>query len=107
MASGSVTVSTLPPNPPPTAPPTKSRFFRGHIEDLRASVEREEQGLGRSVDDIATVGVGGCDRAVRFSRRVLDRRHLIALLENVIRRGEAALDVAEANLLVVVEVVIG
>ena len=107
MASGSVTVSTLPPNPPPDRAADEMKLVRGHIEDLRAGVEREEQSLRRRVDDIATVGVGGCDRAVGFGRRVLDRRHLIALFENVIRRGEAALDVAEANLLVVVDVVVG
>ena len=37
---------------------------------------------------------------------VLDRRHLVALLEDLVGGGEAALDVAEAQLLVVVDVVI-
>ena len=37
---------------------------------------------------------------------MLDRRHLVALLEDVIGLGEAALDVAEAQLLVIVDVVI-
>ena len=83
------------------------QLVRRHIEDLRAGVEREEQSLRRGVDDIAPVGVGRGDRAVGLGRRVLDRRHLIALLENVVGLREAALDVAEAKLLMVVAVVIG
>ena len=38
---------------------------------------------------------------------MLDRRHLVALLEHVVGLGEAALDVAEAQLLMIVDVVIG
>ena len=83
------------------------KLVRRHVEDLRAGVEREEQRLRRGVDDIAAVGVGGRDRAVGLGRRVLDRRHLVALLEDVVGGGEAALDVAEAQLLVIVDVVIG
>src|SRR2546428_266720 len=67
----------------------------GNVEDFGAGVEREEQGLRRGVDDIAAVGVGGCDRAVGLGRRVLDRRHLVALFEDMIGLGEAALDIAE------------
>ena len=37
---------------------------------------------------------------------MLDRRHLVALFEDVIGLGEAALDVAEAQFLVIVDVVI-
>ena len=80
---------------------------RGHIENLGAGVEREEQRLRRGVDDIAAVGVGGCDRAVGLGRRVLDRRHLIALLEHMVGAGEGALDIAKAQLLVIVNIVIG
>ena len=63
----------------------------GHVEDLGAGVEREEQRLRRGVDDIASVGVGRRDRAVGLGRRVLDRRHLIALLEHMVgaRRSRA------------------
>ena len=39
--------------------------------------------------------------------RLLDRRHLIALLENVVGCGEATLDIAKAKLLVVVDVMVG
>ena len=78
-----------------------------HIEDLGAGVEREEQRLRRGVDDIAPVGVGRGDRAVGLGRRMLDRRHLVALLEHMVGAGEAALDVAEAQLLMIIDVVIG
>ena len=78
----------------------------GHVEDFGAGIEREEQRLRRGVDDIAAVGVGGCDRAVGLGRRVLDRRHLVTLFEDMIGLGEAALDIAEAQFLVIVDVVI-
>ena len=38
---------------------------------------------------------------------MLDRRHLVTLLEDVVGLGEAALDVAEPQLLMVVDVVVG
>ena len=79
----------------------------GHIENLGAGVEREEQRLRRGVDDITSIGVGRRDRAVGLGRRVLDRRHLIALLEHMVGARKAALDVAEAQLLVIIDVVIG
>ena len=78
-----------------------------HVEDLGAGVEREEQGLRRRVNDVAPVGVGRGDRAVSLGRRMLDRRHLVALFEHMIRLGETAFDIAEAQLLMIVDVVVG
>ena len=77
-----------------------------HIEDFGAGIEREEQRLRRGIDDVASIGVGRRDRAVGFGRRMLDRRHLVALLEHMVGPGEAAIGVAEAQLLVIVDVVI-
>ena len=84
----------------------KCKLVRRHVDDLRRGVEREEKGLGRGVDDEAAVGVRRRDRAVGLGRRVLDRRHLIALLEHMVGLREAALDVAVAQLLVIVFAVI-
>ena len=75
-------------------------------EDLGGGVEREEQALRAGMHDVAVVGVGRCDGAVGLGRGVLDRRHLVALLEHVIGGAERRLDIAEAQLLMVVFVVI-
>ena len=106
MASGSVRVSTLPPKPPPTVPPMKCSWLEGTVEDLRRRIEGEEQRLRAGIDGIAAVGVGRGDRAVGLGRRVLDRRHLVALLEHVVGTGERLLHVAVADLLMVVLAVI-
>ena len=80
---------------------------RRHVKNLGAGVDREEEGLRRCVDDIAPVGVGCCDRAVGLGRRMLDRRHLVALFQHVIGLTETALDVAKAQFLMIVFVVVG
>jgi hypothetical protein len=76
-----------------------------HVEDFRAGVEGKEQRLGRGVDHIAAVGIRCRDRTIGLGRRMLDRRHLIALFEHMIGLGKTALDVTEAKFLVVVFVV--
>ena len=76
------------------------------VQDLGAGVDREEQCLRRGVDDVAAVGVGRGDRAIGFGRRVLDRRHLVALFEHVVGGRERGVGIAEAQLLVIMDVVI-
>ena len=44
-----------------------------------------------------SVALGHDDAAGRLGRRMLDRRGLVALLEDVVGRGEALVDVAEAD----------
>ena len=82
------------------------QLVRLHGVDLGRGVEREEQRLGRGVDDEAAVGVRHRDRAVGLGRGVLDRRHLIALFQNHVGLREACLHVAEAQLLMIVLAVI-
>ena len=77
-----------------------------HLQELGGGVEREEQRLGRGVDDDAVVGLGRGDGAAGLGRRLLDRRHLVAALDDVVGLAEAGLDVAEAQLLVVVLAVV-
>ena len=79
---------------------------RRQIEDLGAGIEREEQRLGRGVDDVAPIRIRRGNGTVGFDRRVLDRRHLVTLLQHMIGLGKTALDIAEAQLLVVVALVI-
>ena len=82
------------------------QLVRRHVEDLRRGVEREEQALRAGVDDEAVVRLRRGDRAVGLGRRMLDRRHLVALLQHVVGLREGLLDVAEAQLLVIVFAVI-
>lgn len=77
-----------------------------HVQDLGAGVDGEEQRLGRGVDDVAAVGVGRGNGAVGLGRRVLDRRHLVALFQHVIGARERRIGVAEPQALVIVYVVI-
>ncbi|MHC2233039.1 hypothetical protein ACVI8L_001378 [Bradyrhizobium diazoefficiens] len=100
-------MSTLPPKPPPTVPADEVEGVGGHVQNLGAGVDREEQRLRRGVDDVAAVGVGRGDRAVGLGRRVLDRRHLVALLQHVIGGRERRIGVAETQALVIVDLVIG
>ena len=72
------------------------QLVRLHRVDLGRGVEREEQRLRRGVDDEAAVGVRHRDRAVGLGRRVLDRRHLVAVFEDDVGLLEGRLDVAEA-----------
>ncbi len=78
----------------------------GDVEDFGRGIEGEEQRLRAGIDGITAIGVRGGDRAIGFGRGVLDRRHLIALLEHVVGACERLLDVAVADLLVVVLAVI-
>ena len=78
----------------------------GHVEQLGGGAEREEQRLRAGVHHEAVVGLGRGDRAVGLGRRVLDGRHLVALFDHEVGRGERALDIAEAQLLVVVLLVV-
>ena len=66
------------------------QLVRLHGVDLGRRVEREEQRLGRGVDNEAAIGVRHGDRAVGLGRRVLDRRHLIALVEHESACAKAA-----------------
>jgi hypothetical protein len=63
-------------------------FVRGHTEDLGARRARRTR-PGRS-DDIATAGVGAAIEPFVSVGACLIGDISIALLENVIRRGEAA-----------------
>ena len=82
------------------------QLIRRHRVDLGGRIEREEQRLGRGVDDEAAVGVGHGDRAVGLGRGVLDRRHLVALFEHDIGLREGRVGVAVTQLLVIVFAVI-
>ena len=79
---------------------------RGHLQDPRRGLQAEEERLGVRVADVAAGGVGGRDAPAGLGRRVLDRRHLVALLDDVVGFTKALLDVAEADLLEVVPVVV-
>ena len=79
---------------------------RRHRQRLGGGVEREEQRLGRGVAHEAVVDLGSGDGAAGLDRRLLDRRHLIAALDDVVGTREGGLDVAVAQLLVVVFAVI-
>ena len=79
---------------------------RRHLQDLRRGLQAEEERLGVRVADVAARSVGRRDAPAGLDRRVLDRRHLVALLDEVVRLAEAALDIAEPNLLEVVAVVV-
>jgi len=77
-----------------------------HIQKLGGRTQRKEQRLCRGVTDEAVVCFRGSDRAAGLDRRLLDRGHLVLAFNNVVGFGEAFLDVPEAQLLVVVKVVI-
>ncbi len=79
---------------------------RRHRQRLGGRAEREEQRLGRRVAHEAVVDLGGGDGAAGLDRRLLDRRHLIAALDDVVGTREGGLDIAVAQLLVVVFAVI-
>ena len=74
-----------------------AQLLEGDVEDQRGIVEREEQRLRVGVAGEAAVRLGDDDAAGRLDRRVLDRRGLVALLDDVVGRGEAFLDVAMAH----------
>ena len=106
MASGSCRLSTLPPKPPPTVPPTKCRRVRGHLQQLRRRAEREEQRLRRRVAN----DNGRWFPGRRWHRKSRSAPARSATSDSGPRRcgqpREGRLDVAVAQLLVVVLVVI-
>ena len=79
---------------------------RGQVQDPGRGLQAEEERLGVRVADVTAGGVGGRDAPAGLGRRVLDRRHLVALLDDVVGLAEAAFDVAEADLPEVVAVVV-
>ena len=79
---------------------------RGHLQDLRGGLQAEEQRLRVRVADVAARGVGGRDAPAGLGRSVLDRRHLVAFLDDVVGLAKGALDVAEPDLPEVVAVVV-
>jgi len=66
---------------------------------------KKNRGLRRGVDGHIVRWVG--DAIEPWSRRRAQSENLIALLKDVVRACEAALDVAEAQLLLIIDVVIG
>ena len=79
---------------------------RRHRQHLRRRAEREEQCLRRGVADKAFVDLGRGDGTAGLDRRLLDRRHLIAALDDMVGTRERRLDIAVAQLLMVVLAVI-
>ena len=75
---------------------------RGHLENLRRSLQAEEQRLRVRIADVAPRGVGRRNAPAGLGRRVLDRRPLVALCNDVIGLAESSFYVAERNLLEVV-----
>ena len=78
----------------------------GQVEQLGCGAEREEQRLRAGVHHEAVVGLRRGDRAVGLGRRMLDGRHLVALFQHEVGGGERPLDIAEAQLLVIVLLVV-
>ncbi len=79
---------------------------RRQLQQLRGRAQREEQRLRGGVHDDAPVDLGRGDGAVGLDGRLFDRRHLVATLDDLRGAGEGGLDIAEAQLLVVVFLVI-
>ncbi len=76
-----------------------------HVEDQRHVVEREVERLGVGVDGDPPVALRLRGAAGGLHRRMLDRRGFVPLLDDVVRLGEALLDVAEADAAAVVALV--
>ena len=77
-----------------------------HVQQLGGGAQREEQGLRRGVADDAVVGLRRRDGAIGFHRRLLDGRHLIAPFDHPVGAPEGLGHVAEAQLLMIVLVVV-
>ena len=75
----------------------QAQFLERRVEDEGGVVEGEEQGLGVRVAGEAAVRFRHDDAAGGLGRRMLDRRGLVALLDDVVGDGEALLDVAMAD----------
>jgi hypothetical protein len=76
------------------------------LQHLRRRAEREEQRLRGGVADVAPVLFGRRDGAAGLDRGLLDGRHLVAALDDVVGLAEGRLHVAVAELLVVVLAVV-
>src|SRR5690606_12100810 len=64
----------------------------GGLQELGGRVEREEQRLGRGVDHIAVVGLGGGDRTAGLGGGLLYGRHLVAALDELVGPREGGVD---------------
>ena len=98
----SVAVSTLPPKPPPTVPPTNFSLFSGHCEVRGDDAHREVHRLGAGVDRQPAAGLGHDERDLRLQRHVLDRLRAVDALDDHVGLLERRVDVALAHAAVVV-----
>ena len=91
----SVSISCLPPKPPPTrAASTRTRLCV-EAEEPAERVAGEERHLGAAADDEAAVVVEPAERAMGFQRGVLHAVGDVGGLVHRVGGGEAGLDVAE------------
>ena len=94
----SVAVSTLPPKPPPTVPPTSLSLFERYLEVGGDDAHREVERLRAGVDRQPAIGLGNDQADLRLDRAVLDRGRPIHALDDHVGLLERLVDVALADL---------
>ena len=94
----SVAVSTLPPKPPPTVPPTNFSLFSGHSRWAATTPIEKYERLRAGVDRQPAARLGHDERDLRLHRHLLDRRRPVDARDDRVGLVERAVDVALANL---------
>ena len=84
----------------------KCSRFEGYVQQLSGRAERKEKRLSRRIADETAIAFLRRDGPAGFGRGLLDGRHLIASLDDAVSLPEGRFDVTEAELLVIVLVMI-